>query len=122
MLEELLLFTHFSRLFHIFTSNTVIHLNFNVVLVYVRDMKAVDIDTMSWEGLAADRTKWRNALKQHLKTGEDKLLDAAADKQARDAATTQQEINQIKNKNFRMYHPWSSLTDRCLYEFLHRNN
>ena len=38
--------------------------------VYIRDMKAVDIDTMSWEGLAADRTEWRNALKQHLETGE----------------------------------------------------
>ena len=48
--------------------------------VCVRDMKAVDIDTVSWEGLAADRTKWRSALKQHLKTGEDKLMAAAADK------------------------------------------
>ena len=28
-----------------------------------------------------------------------------------DAATTQQEINKIKNKKIRMYHPWSSLTD-----------
>ena len=28
----------------------------------LRDMKAVDIDTMSCEGLAADRTKWRSAL------------------------------------------------------------
>ena len=37
--------------------------------VCVRDMKAVDIDTMFWEDLAADRTKWRSALKQHLKTG-----------------------------------------------------
>ena len=27
-----------------------------------RDMKAVDIDTMFWEGLAADRTKWRSDL------------------------------------------------------------
>ena len=43
--------------------------------VCVRDMKAVDIDTMSWEGLASDRTKWRSALKQHLKTGEDKLME-----------------------------------------------
>ena len=51
--------------------------------VCVRDMKAVDIDTMSWEGLAADRTKRRSALKQHLKTGEDKLMTAAADKRAR---------------------------------------
>ena len=47
--------------------------------VCVRDMKAVDIDTMSLERIAADRTK----LKQHdLKTGEDKLLTAALDKRA----------------------------------------
>ena len=51
--------------------------------VCARDMKAVGIDTMSWEGLAADRTGWRSALKQHLKTGEDKLMIAAADKRAR---------------------------------------
>ena len=51
--------------------------------VCVRDMKAVDIDTMSWEGLASDRTKWRSALKQHLKTEEHRLLAAAADKPAR---------------------------------------
>ena len=29
---------------------------------------------MSWEGLAADRTKWRSALKQHIKAGRDKLM------------------------------------------------
>ena len=51
--------------------------------VCARDMKAVGIDTMSWEGLAADRRGWRSALKQHLKTGEDKLMTAAADKRAR---------------------------------------
>ena len=51
--------------------------------VCVRDMKAVDIDTMSWEGLTADRTKWRSALKQHLKIGKDKLISDAADKRAR---------------------------------------
>ena len=52
--------------------------------VCVRDMKAIDIDTISWEGLAADRTKWwRSALKQHLKTGDEKLMAAAADKRAR---------------------------------------
>ena len=39
--------------------------------------------TLSWEGLAADRTGWRSALKQRLKTGEDKLMTAAADKRAR---------------------------------------
>ena len=51
--------------------------------VCVIDMKAVDIDTTSWESLAADRTKWRSALKQHLKTGKVKRMTAAADKRAR---------------------------------------
>ena len=51
--------------------------------VCMRDMKAVHIDTMSWEGLAADRIKWRSALKQHLKTGKDKLMTGATDKRAR---------------------------------------
>ena len=51
--------------------------------VCVRDMEAVDIDTISSEGLAADRKKWRNALKQHHKTGEYKLMAAAVDKRAR---------------------------------------
>ena len=51
--------------------------------VCVRDMKAVDIDTMSWEGLAADRMNWRSAIKQHLRTGEEKTMAAAADKRAR---------------------------------------
>ena len=50
--------------------------------VCVRDTKPIDIATLSWEGLAADRTKWRSALKQHLKIGEDKLMGAAADKRA----------------------------------------
>ena len=89
-------------------------------------MKAVDIDTMSRESLAANCTKWRSALKQHFKTGEDKLMAAVVDKRAAapsdpkphidvmsaiktaiptlvfsaisDAATTQPEINKIKNK------------------------
>ena len=51
--------------------------------ICVRDMKAVDIDTKSWEGLAADRTKCRSALNQHLKIGEGNLMAAAADKRAR---------------------------------------
>ena len=45
--------------------------------VCMRDMKALDIDAASWEGLAADRTRWTN---QHLKTGEEKLMNAAKDK------------------------------------------
>ena len=34
----------------------------------------------SWEGLAADRTRWRSTLNQHLKTGEDNLMNTAEDK------------------------------------------
>ena len=50
--------------------------------VCIRDMKAVDIDIMSWEGLASDRTEWRSALKQNLETVEEKRMVAAADKRA----------------------------------------
>ena len=117
--------------------------------VCVRDVKAVDIDTMSWEVLAADRTKWRSPLKQHINTGktnwwlqqrtsEHAERRAAAPSDLRphidvlsatktaapalvfsvisDAATTQQEINIIKNENIRLYHPRSSLTEGSLYE------
>ena len=51
--------------------------------VRVRDMKAVHINTMSWQGLAADRTKWRSALRQRIKTGKDKMMTDAADTRAR---------------------------------------
>ena len=51
--------------------------------VCVRDMKAVDIETMSWKGLEADSTNWRSALKLQLKTGENRLMTAAVDKRAR---------------------------------------
>ena len=39
---------------------------------FMPDMKAVDMDTMSWECIAADGTKWRSAGK-HLKTEQDGL-------------------------------------------------
>ena len=45
--------------------------------VVKRDMKAVGIDTETWENLAADRSQWRGAVTKHLKTGEDKLTQAA---------------------------------------------
>ena len=56
--------------------------------VYIRDMKAVDIDTMSWEGLAADRTEWRSALKHHLEKGEGNLMAAAADKRRKEGSSS----------------------------------
>ena len=46
-------------------------------------MKAVGIDTESWENLAADRSQWRGAVTKHLKTGEDKLTQAATERRAR---------------------------------------
>ena len=41
-----------------------------------RDMKALDINTESWEDLAADRMMWRSTLNQLLKSGEEKLVNA----------------------------------------------
>ena len=47
------------------------------VIIYIYDIYRI------YEGLAADRTKWRRALRQYLKTGEDELMTAAAEKRAR---------------------------------------
>ena len=41
-----------------------------------RDMKALDINTESWEDLAADRMMWRSTLNQNLKTGEKKPVNS----------------------------------------------
>ena len=38
-------------------------------------------------------------------------IDSYGGSAINDAATTQREINKIKNKYIWMYHPWSSLTD-----------
>ena len=51
--------------------------------VVKRDMKAVGIDTETWENLAADRSQWRGAVTKHLKTGEGKLTQAATERRAR---------------------------------------
>ena len=47
-----------------------------------RDMN-VGIDTETWENLAVDRSQWRGAVTKHHKTGEEKLTQAATEKQAR---------------------------------------
>ena len=52
----------------------------------MRDLKALDIDAASWEGLAADSTMWRSALNQHLTTVEEKLINASG--HAERSATT----------------------------------
>ena len=46
-----------------------------------RDMKALDINPESWEDLAADLMRWRRALIQHLKSGEEKLMNAEGTKE-----------------------------------------
>ena len=51
--------------------------------VVKRDTKSVDISTESWESLAANRSKWRGALTTHLKSGEEKLSQAATERRAR---------------------------------------
>ena len=45
-------------------------------------MKALEINTVSWEDLAADRMMWRGTLNQHLKTGKKKLVNAEVAKRA----------------------------------------
>ena len=49
--------------------------------VVKRDMKAVDINTESWESLAANRSKWRGTLTNQLKAGE-KPTQASTDRWA----------------------------------------
>ena len=46
-------------------------------------MKAVGINTDTWEDLAVDRSQWRSALQLHKKTGEDNLCSAEIAKRAR---------------------------------------
>ena len=53
----------------------------------MREIKALDVDTASWEGLAADRTRWRSTLNQHLKTGKEKPMNAACGYAERSKAT-----------------------------------
>ena len=48
-----------------------------------RDMRALDINTESWEDLAADRGSRSNTLHKQLKLGEEKLIAAAAEQRAR---------------------------------------
>ena len=51
--------------------------------VYKRDMKALAINTESWEGLAADLMRQRSTLNQQLKSGEEKLMNKKVEKKAR---------------------------------------
>ena len=50
--------------------------------VVKRDKKPLDINTATWEDTAADRATRRSTLNQHLKAGEEKLLNSTADKRA----------------------------------------
>ena len=43
-------------------------------------MKALDVNTKSWEDLAANRTMWGSTLNQHLKSAEEKLVNAEVGK------------------------------------------
>ena len=56
------------------------------------DMKALDINTESWEDPAADRMMWRSTLNQHLKTGEKKLVGAEAQRRPHTNTTFAAEI------------------------------
>ena len=106
--------------------------------VVKRDMKALDINTATWEDTAADHATWRSTLKQHLKTGEEKLMNATADKRAlrTERSTSDKPDTTYKcdlcgrdcyfhiglyshkqrcsNRATRGCSPWSTLTDGCL--------
>lgn len=45
------------------------------------DVKSVDINTESWESLAAIRSKWRGTLTKHLKSREEKLKQVTMERQ-----------------------------------------
>lgn len=45
-------------------------------------MKAVDINTESWESLAAIQSEWKGTMIKHLKSGEEKLTQVATERQA----------------------------------------
>ena len=51
--------------------------------VVKRDMRDLDIDINEWESIAADRSRWKATLTQHLKLGEKRLIREAADKRKR---------------------------------------
>ena len=51
-----------------------------------RDLKALDIDTNSWEDTSADRSRWRSTLQRQLKAGEVRILSLANGKRARQKA------------------------------------
>ena len=45
-----------------------------------RDITVLNINTKPWEDLAADCMRWRSTLNQHLKSGEEKLVNAEVGK------------------------------------------
>ena len=47
------------------------------------DMKALDINTESWEDAAADRSRWCSVLCKQLKSGEEKILTTVNERRAR---------------------------------------
>ena len=53
-----------------------------------RDLKALDINTQSWEDMAADRRSWRCTLQRQLKAEEEQIQTLAEEKRARRKART----------------------------------
>ena len=52
-----------------------------------RDLRALDINTESWEDLAADRDAWRSTLWKQLQAGEEKIQISAEERRARRKAS-----------------------------------
>ncbi|KAL8587695.1 hypothetical protein ACOMHN_020913 [Nucella lapillus] len=51
-----------------------------------RDLKALDINTKSWEDTAADRSRWRWTLQRKLKAGDEQIQTLAEEKRVRQKA------------------------------------
>lgn len=52
-----------------------------------RDLRALDINTESWEDLAADRNSWRSTLWKQLQAGEERIQISAEERRARRKAS-----------------------------------
>ena len=87
-----------------------------------RSMEALNINTESWEEMAADRSGWCKMLKKQLKLSEEKIQNLGEETRARRKACTCK--NNLKTSHIRIQcdrdcHPGSGLTShsrRCSTE------
>ena len=69
-----------------------------------RDLRALEINVETWERLADSRSLWRGTLREHLKAGEQKLINEAEDRRLRRKEHAYSESNNSVSSN---------ICDRC---------